>query len=307
VLIQGESGTGKELVARAIHANSRRRESVFFAVDCGTLTGGLLASELFGHTRGAFTGAHQDKEGIFQRAHGGTIFLDEISNTGTEVQGMLLRFLETREFLPVGGTEQRRVDVRLIFATNRDLQELVAAGRFREDFYYRIHVYPIQTPPLRERREDILPIAEHFLGLFGRQLGRSLRGFDAEAVERLQRHAWPGNVRELRNMVERAVILSEGSHIHARDLSLEPVTGIAPLSVAIDPGPAPATNAELKRARRELRAAAVAGVERRFLIEALRRHHGNVSRAARQTGMQRTSFQNLMKRHGIRSAHNGDS
>ncbi len=159
VLVYGESGTGKELIARAIHANSKRNDQVFFAVDCGTLSDSLLESELFGHVKGAFTGAYRDKEGIVKLGHQGTIFLDEISNVSMEVQGKLLRFLETREFLPLGGTKSQKVDVRLIFATNRDLKEMVEKGSFREDLYYRIFVYPITIPPLRERKVDILPIA----------------------------------------------------------------------------------------------------------------------------------------------------
>jgi len=177
VLVCGESGTGKELIARAIHANSRRRDRVFFAVDCATLTSNLLESELFGYTRGAFTGAMRDKEGLFQLADQGTLFLDEIGNISLEVQGKLLRFLETREFWPLGATAPSKVDIRLIFATNKNLEDLVAAATFREDFYYRIVVYPILLPPLRERSSDILPIVMHFLQFCSRQIRSRFRGW----------------------------------------------------------------------------------------------------------------------------------
>ncbi|MGD9368343.1 MAG: sigma-54 dependent transcriptional regulator, partial [Desulfobacteraceae bacterium] len=222
VLINGESGTGKELVARAVHANSKRSDKVFFAVDCGTLSGNLLESELFGHAKGAFTGAHKDKEGIFQRADDGTVFLDEIGNIDMEVQGKLLRFLESREFLPLGaqGTP-RKVDVRLILATNQNLEEMVAAGRFREDFYYRIYVYPILLPPLRARREDILPIAFHFMKQFSKQMDKPIEGFEPEATRRLGDFDWPGNVRQLRNIIERAVIQCEGVRIGSKELTLD--------------------------------------------------------------------------------------
>jgi len=198
VLLYGESGTGKELIARAVHANSLRNDKVFFAVDCGTLSDNLLESELFGHAKGAFTGAHKDKDGIFKLAHKGTVFLDEISNISFEVQGKLLRFLETREFLPLGGTSIRKVDIRLIFATNRNLSEMVAEGVFREDFYYRIYVYPINLPPLKDRKTDILPIAYHFLKQFSQNMGKTISGFDDTAVSRLTEYDWPGNVRQLK-------------------------------------------------------------------------------------------------------------
>ncbi|MBW1765234.1 MAG: sigma-54-dependent Fis family transcriptional regulator, partial [Deltaproteobacteria bacterium] len=185
VLIYGESGTGKELIARAIHANSKRKDQVFFAVDCGTLSDNLLESELFGHVKGAFTSAYRDKKGIFKLGHKGTVFLDEISNVSTEVQGKLLRFLEAREFLPIGDTKAQSVDVRLIFSTNRDLKEMVAEGAFREDFYYRILVYPINIPPLRERKMDVLPIAYHFLKQFNNSMGKNITGFRDEAINRL--------------------------------------------------------------------------------------------------------------------------
>jgi DNA-binding NtrC family response regulator len=295
VLIHGDSGTGKELVARAVHANSGRRENVFFAVDCGTLSSSLLESELFGHTKGAFTGAHDKKDGIFKLADGGTIFLDEISNIGLEVQGKLLRFLETREFLPLGAGVATTVDVRLIFATNKNLQQMVAEGSFREDFYYRIDVYPILLPPLRERKKDILPIAYHFLNQFRRNMGKKITGFADEAVNRLTDYDWPGNVRQLRNSIERAVILCETDKITLKDLPLlGDVREIEQLMENI-----PATNAELKRVKKEIRQKSVRKVEKNFILNALEKNHWNVTQAADSVGLQRSNFHNLMKKYGI--------
>jgi len=295
VLVYGESGTGKELVARAVHANSNRADKVFFAVDCGTLSGNLLESELFGHVKGAFTDAHQDKAGIFQQAHTGTVFLDEISNIGLDVQGKLLRFLETRELMPLGSTASHKVDVRLIFATNRNLDEMVQAGTFRQDFYYRIYVYPILLPALKERREDILPIAYHFLKQFTRQMNKAVSGFADEAAARLMDYGWPGNVRQLRNVVERAVILCDKENISLKDLPL--LGEISDIENLFDA--TPATNTELKAVKSQIRQKAVARVEINFLTQALAANQWNVTRAARAVGMQRPNFQNMMKKHGI--------
>jgi DNA-binding NtrC family response regulator len=292
VLVCGESGTGKELIARAIHANSRRRDRVFFAVDCGTLSGNLLESELFGYEKGAFTGAFKSKDGIFKSAEGGTVFLDEISNIGPEVQSKLLRFLETREYLPLGTTVKRQVDVRLILATNRDLMDMVKEGSFRQDFYYRIFVYPIFTPPLRDRKSDILPIAYHFLRQFSDITGKGMKGFSVEASGRLAAYDWPGNVRQLRNVIERAVILCEGDEITPKELpALEEMGGLV---VQV-----PETNEELKRLKKEIREKAVHEVEKNFVIQALMQNDWNVTRAAKKVGLQRPNFQNLMKKHGI--------
>ena len=291
VLIYGESGTGKELIARAIHANSRRKDKVFFAVDCGTLSGNLLESELFGYRKGAFTGAQKDKKGIMELAHGGTVFLDEISNVGLEVQGKLLRFLETREFLPLGDTSTQKVDIRLILATNKDLKKMVSEGSFREDFFYRIYVYPIVMPPLRERKEDILPIAYHFLKQFASQMQKNIKGFDDDAIRKLTSFDWPGNVRQLRNVVERAVILCETDQISAKELPLMDVETL------IDH--IPTTNEEFKRMKKQLREKAVSKLEKDFVLNALMRNNWNVTRAAEQVGLQRTNFHNLMKKHGI--------
>ncbi len=295
VLVYGESGTGKELIARAVHANSNRAEKVFFAVDCGTLSDHLLESELFGHVKGAFTGAHQDKKGIFSKASTGTVFLDEISNISMEVQGKLLRFLESREFLPIGSTTPEKVDIRLIFATNKNLEEMIKKGIFREDFYYRIFVYPIILPVLKERRSDILPIAYHFLRQFAGQMKRDIKGFSREAVQQLTRYDWPGNVRQLRNVIERAVILCEKETIGGKELPLlAQINGIEDLYDSV-----PATNDELKQLKKEIREKAVAGIESKFIANALVKNQWNATRAAKSVGMQRTNFQKLMKKHGI--------
>ncbi len=292
VLICGESGTGKELIARAIHANSRRNSKVFFAVDCGTLSGNLLESELFGYAKGAFTGAYKNKDGILKSADGGTIFLDEISNISPEVQGKLLRFLETREYLALGTTTTQQVDVRLILATNRDLMEMVKEGSFRQDFYYRIFVYPIFTPPLRDRKSDILPIAYHFLRQFSGMTGKEISGFSKEASVRLTTYDWPGNVRQLKNVIERAVILCEGKEVTPRELpALDDLGGLV---VQV-----PEDNEALKRVKKEIRENAVREVERNFIIQALMQNDWNVTRAAKKVGLQRPNFQNLMKKHGI--------
>lgn len=294
VLVYGESGTGKELVSRAVHANSRRKDAAFFAVDCGTLTENLLESELFGYAKGAFTGAVKNKDGIFKLADRGTVFLDEIGNISLEVQGKLLRFLETRDFMPLGADSVQKVDVRLIFATNKDLDEMVAEGTFREDFYYRIFVYPIMLPPLRERKTDIPLIARHFLGQFNNSMGKAAREFDDTALRRLAEYEWPGNVRQLRNIVERAVILCD------REIITHDFLKIPGGKAATPEGLVPQTNEELKAMKKEVREKAVSDLERDFLLNALKLNDWNVTRAAGETGLQRTNFQKMMKKHGIK-------
>lgn len=295
VLVYGESGTGKELISRAIHANSDRKDKVFFAVDCGTLSDTLLESELFGYTKGAFTDARNDKDGIFKLANNGTVFLDEISNISLGVQSKLLRFIENREFLPLGSTKIQKVDVRLIFATNQNLEEMVKAGSFRQDFYYRIFVYPIIIPPLRERKRDILPISYHFLQHFCLEFEKKIIGFDDETVARLTAYDWPGNVRQLRNIIERAVILCEKDKISPKELSL--LGEMADIEKLIDH--VPETNDELKRVKKEIREKAILKVEKNFVMNALMKNNWNVTRAARKVGLQRTNFQTLMKKHQV--------
>jgi len=294
VLLVGESGTGKELVARAIHERSRRRERRFVAVDCGVFSKELLASELFGHVKGAFTGAVAHKAGLLETADGGTIFLDEIGNIDLEIQAKLLRFLQEREFMPVGGLESRRVNIRLVFATNRDLKQMVENEQFRDDLYYRLHVFPIRLPPLRERREDIPALAYHFLKSAVARTGRAVRRFENETIDQMMAHDWPGNVRQLENTVERLVILSEGETLAAHHLSacLHESGQMAPLVV-------PADSQELKALKKEVRERAVAEVEKQFVLEALRRNNWNVTRASREVRMQRTNFQALMRKYGL--------
>ncbi|MBU0768884.1 MAG: sigma-54 dependent transcriptional regulator [Proteobacteria bacterium] len=295
VLVYGESGTGKELISRAIHANSDRKDKVFFAVDCGTLSDTLLESELFGYTKGAFTDARNDKDGIFKLANNGTVFLDEISNISLGVQSKLLRFIENREFLPLGSTKTQKVDVRLIFATNQNLEEMVKAGSFRQDFYYRIFVYPIIIPPLRERKRDILPISYHFLQHFCLEFEKKIIGFDDETVARLTAYDWPGNVRQLRNIIERAVILCEKDKISPKELPL--LGEMAGIEELIDH--VPETNDELKRVKKEIREKAILKVEKNFVMNALMKNDWNVTRAAQKVGLQRTNFQTLMKKHQV--------
>jgi two-component system response regulator PilR (NtrC family) len=209
VLVTGESGTGKELVARAVHFNSLRRDQAFVAVNCGAMPEPLLESELFGHVRGAFTGAHASKKGLLEAADGGTIFLDEIGEMSPSMQVKLLRVLQDRRFRRVGGTEEMGADVRVIAATHQDLMKMVAEGRFREDLYYRLNVLSISLPPLRDRREDIPLLAEHFLQQFASEMGKRVQTISAEAMQLLQEHTWRGNVRELQNAIERAVALEQ--------------------------------------------------------------------------------------------------
>ncbi len=295
VCIYGQSGTGKELIARALHANSSRRNNVFFAVDCGTLSETMLSSELFGHVKGAFTGADRDKPGIFKLANGGTVFLDEISNTTIEIQSRLLRFIETREFMPIGDTKIIKVDVRLIFATNKKLEKMIKQGLFREDFYYRIFVYPIAMPTLKERKMDIMPIACFFLKQFNKKMGKNVTKFDEESSDRLSRYHWPGNVRQLKNVVERAVILCETNCITIKDMPLfEEKNEIEKMNEVI-----PKTNEDLKILKKEIRKKAVGKVEKNFILNVLAENNWNVTKAARKTGLQRTNFQALMKKHKI--------
>lgn len=297
VLIVGESGTGKELVARAIHELSPRKQERFFAVDCGALSVNLLESELFGHMRGSFTGAVANKRGIFEAADHGTVFLDEICNVDLEIQGKLLRFIQERTFLPVGATEPRHVDVRLIFATNRDLSRMVTEGSFREDLYYRLHVFPISLPPLRDRREDIPLLAHHLLTKVRERSGKNVAALSDEALRILEQHDWPGNVRELEGVIEWAVISCEGDIVEPRHLprSLHPKGFLGEITV-------PHTNDEFLKLKKMLREQAVAELEREFTLASLERNNWNVTRAAQEVGIARPNFQALMRKHGIRSS-----
>jgi DNA-binding NtrC family response regulator len=301
VLIVGESGTGKEKVARAIHERSLRSGKRFVAVDSSTLMSTLAESELFGHVRGSFTGAVADKPGLFEVADGGTMFLDEIANTNLEIQGKLLRVLQEREFLPVGATKPKKVDVRLVFATNQDLKELVNEGKFREDLYYRLHVFPIQLPPLRARPEDIPALAYHFLRRFCKRTGKNIGRIADEAMRLLMDFEWRGNVRQLENVIERIVILAEGDTIEANLVSRTLYGERVRESVSV-----PHSSEELKQLKKELRERAIEDIEKQFLLDALDRNGWNVTRAAAEVGMQRPNFQALMRKYGISAREKPD-
>jgi DNA-binding NtrC family response regulator len=278
VLVQGESGTGKELVARLLHYWSDRVGRPFVAVNLKAFADGVVESELFGHEKGAFTGAVAARPGCFERAHGGTLFLDEIGEIGPDVQAKLLRVTQDGEVLPVGGTRPRRIDVRLVTATNRVLRDEVAAGRFREDLYFRLNVIPVQLSPLRERPDDVLPLARHFLARHAADAGRPLR-LSPEAEEALRRHAWAGNVRELENAIERAVVLARDAAITPEDLLLEAgsrsparAVGGGTLQEALDDAAAARIRAALAAADGERTAAArTLGVDRTTLYRLMRR------------------------------------
>ena len=297
VLVIGESGTGKEMVAQAIHRLSRRKDHPLLACDCGALAPSLLESELFGHVKGSFTGATATKQGLFEAAGKGTLFLDEVANLTLETQGKLLRVLETRRVKKVGDTAEHEVDIRLIAATNRDLTDMVAEGDFREDLYYRLNVVPIYLPPLRERTGDIPKLAIAFLERFCRKNEAPVKGFAAEAVAQMESYRWPGNVRELRNIVERIAILCDSDRIGLRHLPVE-IRQSPPRSTLTQ---LPGKWEEFKALKQQVRDAAVQELECRFLTEALERYGGNVSKAAENVGMQRTSFHALLRKYGLSS------
>jgi len=294
VLVTGESGTGKEMVARAIHYNSLRKDQPFVVVDCNTLSENLLESELFGHVKGAFTGAVAHKRGLFEIANNGTLFLDELGNIPLPTQAKLLRVLQEHEFKAVGDTRTQATNVRLIAATNADLKAMVAAGTFREDLYYRINVFPIQVPPLRERRGDIPALAFHFLQAFCGELGRPVPKMSDGAMSLLVNHAWPGNVRELQNAIQRAAILASDDMV--RQAHLAGVLDSAPRSEL----EVPRTAEELKHVKKIAREKSVEDIEKLFVQETLKRNVWNVTRSAEAAGMQRANFQALMKKHNIR-------
>jgi DNA-binding NtrC family response regulator len=294
VLLKGESGTGKELIARAIHHNSLRKDKPFVPVDCNSLSENLLESEMFGHVKGSFTGAVVNKKGMFEIAHGGTLFLDEIGNISLSTQAKLLRVIQEREFKAVGDTRTQSANFRLITATNKDLKAMVAEGTFREDFYYRINIFPIQIPPLRERRDDIPALAFHFLNVFSEGLGKKVTEFSEGAMNVLVNYDWPGNVRELENTVQRAVILATDKVVRQAHL-----VNIIDMSSRLDLN-VPRTGDELKRIKKVAREKSVENIEKLFVLEALKRNSWNVTKSAEETGMQRANFQALMKKYHIR-------
>ena len=295
VLITGESGTGKEMIAQAIHRLSLRKGSPLLACDCSALAPSLLESELFGHKKGSFTGAVATKLGLFEAAHKGTLFLDEVANLSMETQGKLLRVLETKRVRKVGDTEERKVDIRLIAATNRGLPDMVQAGDFREDLYYRLNVVPVDLPPLREREGDIPLLVTAMIERFADKVGVQIKGFTPEAMTAMESYRWPGNVRELRNIVERIAIMCDSDRVDLRHLPSE-VRG-APSQPTITQ--LPHEWEDFKRLKQEIRDGAVRDLERRYLVEALQRSAGNVTETARDIGMRRTNLHALMRKYGL--------
>ncbi|HIY88262.1 MAG TPA: sigma-54 dependent transcriptional regulator, partial [Candidatus Bacteroides pullicola] len=280
VLINGASGTGKEYVAHRIHELSKRARHPFIAIDCGSIPKELAASEFFGHVKGAFTGALSDKTGAFVEANGGTIFLDEIGNLSYEVQVQLLRALQERKIRPIGSNKEIQVDVRLVSATNENLEQAIEKGTFREDLYHRINEFTLRIPALKDRQEDILLFANLFLDQANREMGKQLIGFDDRACRLLQNHPWPGNLRQMKNTIRRATLLAEGSYITAKELN--------ELDEPTDTHPSPAT---LPLRNEE--------TEKQHIIEALRQTGHNKSRAAVLLGIDRKTLYNKLKLYGI--------
>jgi two-component system nitrogen regulation response regulator NtrX len=294
VLIFGENGTGKELVARNIHQLSRRRTAAFVEVNCAAIPEELIESELFGHVRGAFTGAVADRRGKFEAAHGGTIFLDEIADMSLKTQAKVLRVLQEQVMEAVGGSTRIKVDARVLAATNKDLTAEIRAGRFREDLYFRLNVVPIFVPPLRDRQEDIPLLADHFMAMLAREYGRRPKTFEADAIIALKQYAWPGNVRELRNVVERLMIMVPGDRISSRDLSFldQTLTSGAPAYAPV------AASTPLHEARDRF--------ERDYIMRALAGQQGNISRTAEVLGIERSNLYRKMRSFGIASSRRSE-
>jgi two-component system nitrogen regulation response regulator NtrX len=293
VLIYGENGTGKELVARTLHTQSHRRSGPFVEVNCAAIPEELIESELFGHVRGAFTGAVADRRGKFEIADGGTLFLDEIGDMSLKTQAKVLRVLQEQTLESVGGSTRIRVDVRVVAATNKDLQAEIRTGRFREDLYFRLNVVPIFVPPLRERPDDIPLLADHFTAEFASEYGRRLKTFEAAAIDVLQGYGWPGNVRELRNVIERLMIMVPGETITAADLSFLDAPPQRPVRTP------PAERLTLHEAREQF--------ERDLILRTLADQQGNMSRTADVLGVERSNLYRKMKAFGIAPARRSES
>jgi DNA-binding NtrC family response regulator len=293
VFIQGDSGTGKELIARAVHERSTRSAAAFIAVNCAALPDTLIESELFGHEKGAFTGALARRRGKFEMADGGTLFLDEIGDMAPATQAKILRVLEERKFEPLGSTQTVDVDVRIVCATHRDLTQAIAAAQFREDLYYRIHVIHLELPPLRERRDDIEPLLEHFGRTFAQKYSIEWKGLTKEALSRVLEYPWPGNVRELRNFVERCVVLNTKGPIEVNDLPSEIAVATSPREAAGD------VTGDFSRLPYD---EARAEFEKDYLMQVLERHGGNISQAASAIKVHRQTLQYKLKQLGIRKA-----
>ena len=312
IVVEGETGTGKEVVARTIHQQSRRREGPFIVFDCSAVPENLIESELFGHEKGSFTGAITTRQGVFEMANGGTVFLDELGELQLELQPKLLRVLEQREVKRVGGSKSAKVDVRVVAATNRDLEEEVRAGRFREDLFYRLSVVRLYLPPLRERKEDIEPLLQHFLGAghFNRNRDGAARvaEFSPSAMERIMAYDWPGNVRELHNVVERAVSFCEGSSIEVHDLPDHVALATAGRVLTgrgAGPRDAPA-NAEINGTFKDAKEQWVSSFERDYIEHLLRKNNNNISHAAREADIDRKYFRKLMKKYEITAVDDSD-
>jgi transcriptional regulator with GAF, ATPase, and Fis domain len=303
VLVSGETGTGKELVAHAIHINSKREEKPFVRVNCASLAPGILESELFGHEKGSFTGAMERRRGRFELADGGTLFLDECGDLPMEVQIKLLRTLQEREFERVGGNETIKVDVRVVSATNRNLEKMIEDGDFREDLYYRLNVFPINLPPLRDRLDDLPVLLGHFITKFARQMGVAVSPVTADAVAKLREYNWPGNVRELENIVERAMILARGTPLAAQHLDfgrraqssnqsgpVPSITTQAPSAPVAVPG---ASDEGKSLAERLLDS------ERKEIVAAVEKSRGNIASAARTLGINRSTLYYRLRKHGL--------
>jgi two-component system response regulator HydG len=293
VLILGESGTGKELIANALHQGSSRSDKTFIKINCAALPETLLESELFGHERGAFTGAVGRRPGRFELAHGGSIFLDEIGEMTPSTQAKLLRVLQEREIEPLGSTKTIKVDIRILSATNKDLKEEVKRGMFREDLFYRLNVVPILVPTLRERKEDIPLLIDHFLKIYNEKNGRSLKGFHPRALDAMMRYSWPGNIRELENVVERAVILTRDEHVSLPELP-EPIAQAVeePLPWKVREGIRPGMT--------------IREMEKELILVTLEHNDGNRTRSAAELGITRRTLQNKLKEYEIEH-HSPDS
>ena len=306
VLLRGETGTGKELVAHAIHINSPREEKPFVRVNCAALAPGVLESELFGHEKGSFTGALARRPGRFELADGGTLFLDEVGDLPMEVQIKLLRTLQEREFERVGGAETIKVDVRLVSATNRNLERMIEDGEFREDLYYRLNVFPINLPPLRDRLDDLSPLVVHFIAKFSRQMGATAAPASSEALAKLREYNWPGNVRELENIIERAMILARGAPLSANHLDFgrraashaasQPTTGTH--AAVAPPAASPAPGAVLADDGKSL-AERLLDSERKEIVAAVEKSRGNIASAARTLGINRSTLYYRLRKHGL--------
>jgi len=284
VLIRGESGTGKELIARAIHRQSLRAERPFVEVNCAAIPDELIESELFGHERGAFTGATTKRRGKFELADGGTIFLDEVGDMSIKTQAKVLRVLQEQTFERVGGSETLTVDVRVIAASNKNLEDEIQRGNFREDLFYRLNVIPFEVLPLRDRKEDIVLLAEHFLGLFSREYGKWEKNISRDALDLLLKYPWPGNVRELRNVMERMVIMVPRNSIEVGDLETS-------LRIRAEPEPVEEMEGTLREVKEQ--------VEKKFILRRLQEMHWNITRAAERLGIERSNLHRKMKGYGI--------